>query len=583
MSDRLAAKLCASDSRFVVSALTTVKVAAAAAFRTQSVLLHHTNIHIDAHTHRQFRLGKVYFRQEKSLLVCESKLKLELKLCSKAPDRNALNVAFVVHGDNFMNFYIKLIFHQSCLSFFLSYIHIKNDEIINYNTAYIQTQPIKHTPTPLLGPHLFPKMESSLLTNATSTDVFEETLLRKLNLCSVLFDFTDQTRDIQGKDIKQQTLKELVEYFKRERIYSISENVYPEIIRMISTNLFRSLPPSDNPEFDPEEDEPSFESSWPHLQFVYEFFLRFLESAEFQPSVAKKVIGQKFVLNLLELFDSEDPRERDFLKTVLHRIYGKFLGLRAFIRKQINNIFLRFIYETEHFNGIAELLEILGSIINGFALPLKGEHKLFLLKVLIPLHKPKCLGLYHAQLAYCVVQFIDKDPLLTEHVIRGLLKYWPKTSSQKEVMFLGEIEEILDIIEYPQWLKIQIPLFKQVARCILSPHFQVAERALYYWNNEYISSLIDENCKTIMPIVFKALNKVKSEHWNNTIRFIANNVLLEFTKFNGQLYSELDASYSIELNREIQRERERLELWSKLSQMGLAQQQKMEQEEQQSM
>lgn len=46
-------------------------------------------------------------------------------------------------------------------------------------------------------------------------------------------------------------------------------------------------------------------------------------------------------LQLLELFDSEDPRERDFLKTVLHRIYGKFLGLRAFIRKQINNIFLR--------------------------------------------------------------------------------------------------------------------------------------------------------------------------------------------------------------------------------------------------
>ena len=84
---------------------------------------------------------------------------------------------------------------------------------------------------------------------------------------------------------------------------------------------------------------------------------------------------------LLELFDSEDPRERDFLKTTLHRIYGKFLGLRAFIRKQINNIFYRFVYETERHNGVAELLEILGSIINGFALPLKEEHKIFLLKV----------------------------------------------------------------------------------------------------------------------------------------------------------------------------------------------------------
>ena len=113
-------------------------------------------------------------------------------------------------------------------------------------------------------------------------------------------------------------------------------------IAQIACNLFRTLPPSDNPDFDPEEDDPTLEASWPHLTLVYEFFLRFLESPDFQPSIGKKVIDQKFVLQLLELFDSEDPRERDFLKTVLHRIYGKFLGLRAFIRKQINNFFLRF-------------------------------------------------------------------------------------------------------------------------------------------------------------------------------------------------------------------------------------------------
>lgn len=83
--------------------------------------------------------------------------------------------------------------------------------------------------------------------------------------------------------------------------------------------------------------------AWPHLQLVYELFLRFLESSEFQPNIAKRYLDQKFVLQILELFDSEDPRERDYLKTVLHRIYGKFLGLRAFIRKQINNIFLRFV------------------------------------------------------------------------------------------------------------------------------------------------------------------------------------------------------------------------------------------------
>jgi len=56
-----------------------------------------------------------------------------------------------------------------------------------------------------------------------------------------------------------------------------------------------------------------------------------------------KLISFNIRMQLLELFDSEDPRERDFLKTILHRIYGKFLGLRAYIRKQINNIFYRFV------------------------------------------------------------------------------------------------------------------------------------------------------------------------------------------------------------------------------------------------
>jgi hypothetical protein len=42
-----------------------------------------------------------------------------------------------------------------------------------------------------------------------------------------------------------------------------------------------------------------------------------------------------------------------------------------------------------------------------------------------------------------------------------------------QVMFLGEIEEILDVIEPSQFAKIQEPLFRQISRCVSSPHFQV--------------------------------------------------------------------------------------------------------------
>lgn len=46
------------------------------------------------------------------------------------------------------------------------------------------------------------------------------------------------------------------------------------------------------------------------------------------------------------------------------------------------------------------------------------------------------------------------------------------------------------------------------------PFFQVAERALYYWNNEYIMSLISDNAAKILPIMFPSLYRNSKTHWN---------------------------------------------------------------------
>ncbi|KAN0133831.1 protein phosphatase PP2A0 B subunit gamma isoform [Lactarius tabidus] len=390
--------------------------------------------------------------------------------------------------------------------------------------------------------------------------------IKKLHQCHVLFDFNDASSELKGKQIKAQTLHEMLEYITTQRGV-ISESIYPEVVKMFATNLFRSIPPPVNPTgdaFDPEEDEPVLELAWPHLKIVYEFFLRFVESPDFNTNLAKRYIDQSFVLNLLELFDSEDPRERDFLKTTLHRIYGKFLNLRAPIRRAINNVFYHFIYETERHNGIAELLEILGSIINGFALPLKEEHKTFLMRLLIPLHKVKSLSMYHPQLAYCVVQFLEKDGSLAEEVVLGLLKYWPKVNSPKEVMFLSEVEEILDVIDPAEFQKIQVHLFQQLARCINSQHFQVAERALYYWNNEYIVNLMSDNMAVILPIVFPALYQNSKSHWNRTIHGMVYNALKLFMELNPDLFDETMQQYKQRRIDERQHAMDRYESWKKI-------------------
>lgn len=378
--------------------------------------------------------------------------------------------------------------------------------------------------------------------------------IQKVDQCKIMFDFCDPSSDIQGKEFKRLTLHELTVFISTNRI-NFTDEMYKHVIEMFKINIFRAIPPPVNPIgdiYDPDEDEPVYELSWSHMQLVYEFFLRFIESPDFNNTIAKPFIDHKFILTLLNLFDSEDNRERDCLKTTLHRIYGKFLSLRSFIRKSINNIFLTFVYETNHFNGISELLEILGSIINGFALPLKEEHKIFLIRVLIPLHKARGLSLYHPQLAYCILQFLEKDSSLTEEVIMGLLRYWPKINSPKELMFLNEIEDIFEIIDPLEFQKIEIPLFAQLSKCISSPHFQVSEKVLCFFNNEYFVSLVTENAENILPIIFPSMYELAQPELNilenNNNNSNTNNNSSNNSNNNSNTTNDLDIDFDVDFD-----------------------------------
>lgn len=76
--------------------------------------------------------------------------------------------------------------------------------------------------------------------------------------------------------------------------------------------------------------------------------------------------------------------------------------------------------------------------------------------------------------------------------------------------------------------------------------FQVAERALYYWNNDYVIQLIEENSSVILPIMFPALYKISKEHWNQTIVALVYNVLKTFMEMNSKLFDDLTANYKSE-------------------------------------
>ena len=199
---------------------------------------------------------------------------------------------------------------------------------------------------------------------------------------------------------------------------------------MIAANLFRALPsPSTLIHADNDDDDVEMfnDPEWPHLHLIYEILIHLVLSPQIDNNLRKRLIDDAFLQNLVLLFDSFDMHERECLKTVTHRIYGKLTNRRVTIRKLINYIFYEFLYERKEHNGIAELLEILASIINGFTVPIRDEHKKSLEKSLIPLHKMRSFETYSIQLSYCMTLYVAKDSSLSTLVgggVDGVVRFY---------------------------------------------------------------------------------------------------------------------------------------------------------------
>lgn len=287
----------------------------------------------------------------------------------------------------------------------------------------------------------------------------------------------------------------------------------------------------------------------------------------------------------LSAFNTEDPREREYLKTILHRIYGRFMTFRLAIRKAINNIFYEFTYEDDKHAGIGpaalgrrysdsmpgELLEILGSIINGFALPLKDEHKSFLRKYLLPLYKPRGMLNYHPQLCYCIVQFVEKDPTLSAVIIKSLLRWWPHSNSQKEVAFLNEVEEVVESTHNPEQNLLEVVggIFQRIAKCILCNNFQVAERALFLWQSPQFLEFSRSNVHVCLPILFPALCP-ETKHWNASVQQLSDGVLEFFIQVApAKVDAVKEQNEKDKLNAKLAAQ-QREQRWAKIEQMAAA-------------
>ena len=100
-----------------------------------------------------------------------------------------------------------------------------------------------------------------------------------------------------------------------------------EVMQMIEKNLFRPLPVVKKAALGMSdtglEQEDEVDPAWPHLMGVYDFFLQLVVNEAVEVKILKAYITPQFVQEFLELLDSEEAAERDYLKNILHKLYAK--------------------------------------------------------------------------------------------------------------------------------------------------------------------------------------------------------------------------------------------------------------------
>jgi len=351
----------------------------------------------------------------------------------------------------------------------------------------------------------------------------KDAFLKKIDVCMKIYDYRDESKDVKAKNERLSAINELQNLLQDQK--SVVQLIIPNLdhcVQMIEKNIFRCLPnvKKSNLAFSETgiDQEEETDPAWPHLQGVYEFFLQLIINEAVEVKILKGHVTPEFVSQFLELFDSEEAVERDYLKNILHKLYAKLVPRRKMIRKAINETFYQLIHEGHKFNGASELLDILASIISGFAVPLREEHVIFFNNVIIPLHKVQTCSEFFEQLLRCSMLFLTKDKSLAITLLNGLLKYWPFANCVKETLFLTELQEVLEIVDEDKIGDLIVPLFRRIVRCIGGTHLQVADRAMCFFENDYFLSKLKAYKEVTFPMLVPVIVELSENHWHKILQ-----------------------------------------------------------------
>jgi serine/threonine-protein phosphatase 2A regulatory subunit B' len=93
---------------------------------------------------------------------------------------------------------------------------------------------------------------------------------------------------------------------------------------------------------------------------------------------------------------------------------------------------------------------------------------------------------------------------------------------------------------------------------------QVAERALFMWNNDHIMSLVAQNSQVIVPLVIPALECNSQNHWNQSVLNLTVNLKKMLSEMDEELFSTCLNNYMEDEEKQESLKQKRKLAWERL-------------------
>ncbi|OHT02359.1 phosphoprotein phosphatase [Tritrichomonas foetus] len=373
-----------------------------------------------------------------------------------------------------------------------------------------------------------------------SIPIKKELLFQKLELCSVLCDFTDPDVDQDAKKIKTNNLQEIDNLFSDDSIFqTLTNEMLDEIFKMININLFRGIPSTDPKYLIFDDEPPIVEINWPHLQFVYSILLKL------QKNLPKDShLNLDYLKKIYTLLEAPDINERscvlDFMKKFIEVYPDKldpiFHHFEAIVREYVDRIISPF-----------PIIPILSLYLEVLKKP-NHDKKLtthFFNTAVIPLISSQHIVSFYSYLVEIFNIFIEEDISYIHVIIKRLVRVFPESCPSKQQLFIALINSTTGKLSpkaVEDFEKIGPIVFQLYANVANSSHAKIVQASLKIWSDVNIIPMIMDNTAVIFPIIFPSVHNVMKNHWNQQARNAALDAMTSMHDYDPFVFDTLSQS-----------------------------------------